>query len=160
MRSILDLSKQESISLEKELKTLSFYLELEALRLDHQFDYSIVVEASIDQEFTKIPPLILQPFVENAIWHGLHSKKEPGMIDIRVDEIEENILRITITDDGIGRKASASNKTKDTAHKSYGIAITIERLQLLHPSNQVEIIDLYSDDQKALGTQVKLILHL
>jgi ligand-binding sensor domain-containing protein/two-component sensor histidine kinase len=160
MRSILDLSKHESISLEKELKTLTFYLELEALRLEHKFDYSITVDNAIDQEFIKIPPLIVQPFVENAIWHGLHSKKESGMIDIKVREPEEDVLVISITDDGIGRKAAAMTKTKNTEHKSYGIAITIERLQLLNPKNQVQITDLYANDQTALGTKVELTLHL
>jgi len=160
MRSILDLSKHESISLEKELKTLTLYLELEALRLEHKFDYSITVDTAIDQEFIKIPPLIIQPFVENAIWHGLHAKKESGIIDINVRETEEDVLLITITDDGIGRKAAALTKNKNTEHKSYGIAITIERLQLLNPKNQVQIIDLYADDQTSLGTKVELTLHL
>lgn len=160
MRSILDLSKHESISLEKELKTLTLYLELEALRLEHKFDYSITVDTAIDQEFIKIPPLIIQPFVENAIWHGLHAKKESGIIDINVRETEEDVLLISITDDGIGRKAAALTKNKNTEHKSYGIAITIERLQLLNPKNQVQIIDLYADDQTALGTKVELTLHL
>ncbi|PDS21631.1 sensor histidine kinase, partial [Flavobacterium branchiophilum] len=73
MRNILENSRYESITLEKELNTLKMYLEIEAVRLDHQFDYEILIDKNIELENIKIPPLIIQPFAENAIWHGLNN---------------------------------------------------------------------------------------
>lgn len=160
MRSILDLSKHEIITLEKEISTLNLYLELEALRLENKFDYSIVVDKALETELIKMPPLIIQPFVENAIWHGLHNKKENGHILIKVDECKENQLLITIEDDGIGRKASGAMKKQQVSHKSYGIEITMNRLQLLNEQNVVQIIDLYDNENKAKGTKVTITIQL
>lgn len=159
MRNILDLSKQETITLEKEISTLNLYMELEALRLEHKFDYSIVIDKNISTELIKIPPLIIQPFVENAIWHGLHNKKENGYILIKIDENDNNQLLITVEDDGIGRKASALLKKQQVNHKSYGIEITINRLHLLNENNSVEIVDLY-ENEKATGTKVAIKINL
>lgn len=159
MRNILDLSKQETITLEKEISTLNLYLELESLRLENKFDYSIIVDKELSSELIKIPPLIIQPFVENAIWHGLHNKKENGYILIKIIENDKNQLLITVEDDGIGRKASALLKKQQVNHKSYGIEITINRLHLLNENNSIEIVDLY-ENEKATGTKVAIKINL
>ncbi len=159
MRRILDLSKQEKVNLEKELEALKMYMELESLRLEQKFDYSIRVDHSIDENAIFIPPLTLQPFVENAIWHGLHNKIEPGNIIINITEAKGDLLQITIEDDGIGRKAAAVLKKDSTGHKSYGIDITINRIKLANPANTVTIVDNYDADGKASGTTVTLLLQ-
>lgn len=160
MRHILDLSKHTTVSLEKEISALKLYIELEALRLENKFDYSISIDESLAPEMIKIPPLIIQPFVENAIWHGLHNKKEYGHIYIRLAENKENQLLVTIEDDGIGRKASAKLKKQQVNHKSYGIEITINRIQLLDEQNSVEIIDLYNSENVARGTRVEIKINI
>jgi ligand-binding sensor domain-containing protein/two-component sensor histidine kinase len=159
MRSILDLSKHERVPLQKEIQALKMYMELEALRLDHKFDYSINVNRDIDAESTYLPSLVIQPFVENAIWHGIHNKKGQGHIFVTVNENELAQLIIKIEDDGIGRKASAAMKREQTTHKSYGIDITINRLQLLNKNNNVIFTDLYNENNQAIGTLVTIQLN-
>lgn len=156
MRSILDNSRQESISLEKEIETLEMYMKLEMARLENSFDYEIEIDHNLDAGFVQVPPLILQPFVENAIWHGLNNKKENGNVHIKIMQISEALLSIKITDNGIGRKASAELKKEQIKHKSYGIEITKERLELLNPANQIIITDLEDENGNAVGTMVEL----
>jgi LytS/YehU family sensor histidine kinase len=158
MRSILDNSKHRTIPLDKEIKTLDWYLQLEAVRLEHKFTYAIHFSDEIDRETTQIPPLIIQPFVENAIWHGIQNKSSKGHITIQIDSDENENLKISVTDDGIGRTASALLKKNQTTHKSYGIDITINRLHLLHSNNSVTIIDLYDEINQSKGTQVLLTI--
>jgi ligand-binding sensor domain-containing protein/two-component sensor histidine kinase len=159
MRSILDLSKQETVPLAKEISALKMYIELEALRLENKFDYNIIIDKNVEEESIKIPSLIIQPFVENAIWHGLHNKNTQGHIDIHVKETVEHNLIITIEDDGIGRKASAAIKQEQVKHKSYGIDITLSRIKLLNEHNSVTFIDLYDKKNNATGTRVTIQLN-
>jgi ligand-binding sensor domain-containing protein/two-component sensor histidine kinase len=159
MRNILDHSKQETITLQKELQTLQIYLELESVRLEHKFDYSIIVDKSIEQDVAQVPSLIIQPFVENALWHGLRNKKEQGHIQINVKPSEANQLNITIEDDGIGRQAAAALKKDQVQHKSYGIEITNTRIQLLNAQNTIITTDLYDRNKKPAGTKVNITLN-
>lgn len=158
MRNILQNSKHTYITLENEIKTLKWYLKLEAARLEQSFDYKIKIDEEVDETNQNIPPLIIQPFVENAIWHGLRNKQEKGEISIYIQAINEDFLKITIQDNGIGRELSAKLKTEQTNHKSYGIDITLERLQALHPENQITIEDLYDKKGKPIGTKVILTI--
>lgn len=160
MRNILDNSKHEMISLKKEMQTLKLYLELESARLEHSFDYKFEVDPNIDSEYLQIPPLIIQPFTENAIWHGLRNKTEKGLLEVIVKEINHETLQIIIQDNGIGREASKKLKKDQTQHKSYGIEITTERLKTLDSNNSVEIIDLYNADKTSTGTQIIITLKL
>jgi ligand-binding sensor domain-containing protein/two-component sensor histidine kinase len=159
MRSILDLSKQETVTILKEIGALKMYIELEALRLENKFDYNIIIDRNVDEESIKIPSLIIQPFVENAIWHGLHNKNTQGHIDIHVKETAEHNLIITIEDDGIGRQASAAIKQEQVKHKSYGIDITLSRIKLLNEHNSVTFTDLYDAKNNAAGTRVTIQLN-
>lgn len=158
MRNILDNSKHRTISLDKEIKTLDWYLQLEAVRLDHKFTYTISCSDDIDCETTQVPPLIMQPFLENAIWHGIQNKNGQGHITIQIDSDKTENLKISIIDDGIGRKASALLKKNKTTHKSHGIDITINRLHMLNQNNSVNIIDLYDENEQPLGTQILLTI--
>ena len=159
MRNILENSRYESITLEKELNTLKMYLEIESVRMDHKFDYEIIIDKNIELEFIKIPPLIIQPFAENAIWHGLNNKPDKGFLKISIQELTENSIKISIIDDGIGRQVASLLKKEQLKHKSFGIDITINRLQLLNPKNSYKIIDLPDDENKITGTKVELQIY-
>lgn len=158
MRNILDNSKHEMISIKKEMQTLKLYLELESARLEHSFDYKFEIDPDIDTEYVQIPPLIIQPFTENAIWHGLRNKKEKGLLEVTIKEGSDETLQIIVQDNGIGREESRKLKKEQTQHKSYGIEITTERLKTLDPNNSVIIKDLYNTDHSSAGTQVIITL--
>ena len=111
VRLILQNSQAALISLESELESLRLYLELEAVRFDHHFEFKISVENDLDISALKVPPLIIQPYAENAIWHGLMHKEERGHLEIRIFQQQE-ILCCRINDDGIGRKKAAELKSK------------------------------------------------
>jgi LytS/YehU family sensor histidine kinase len=154
MRNILENSKQEFITLENELKTLRMYLKLEQVRLNNAFDFEISIDETINEENIKVPPLILQPYCENAIWHGLRNKNNDGFLKIKINQSSHNQFQLTIEDDGIGRIESAKLKKNETEHKSYGMQITEQRLQMINPKNSVKIIDLYDDNGLAKGTRI------
>src|SRR6266542_35521 len=136
VRLILQNSKEAFIPLEKELEALLLYLELESLRFDNKFEYKISVDDEVDTTMLKVPPLIIQPYVENAIWHGLMHKKEKRHLDIQLF-LEKEVLFCKITDDGIGRKKAAELKSKSAStHKSMGMRITGDRIAMLQQQKQ------------------------
>ncbi|MES2796861.1 MAG: two-component regulator propeller domain-containing protein [Bacteroidota bacterium] len=158
VRMILQNSQANLISLESELDSLKLYLELEALRFNYHFTYKITIPKELDIEILKIPPLIIQPFAENAIWHGLMHKEEKGLLDIEISQENEHLF-FKITDDGIGRKASASSSSKTASmHKSMGMAITANRISMMQNLNgmasSVTIIDMMDNEGKGAGTEV------
>jgi LytS/YehU family sensor histidine kinase len=164
VRLILQNSQASLIPLESELEALQLYLELEALRFNDHFDFTISVEEDLDVGILKVPPLIIQPYAENAIWHGLMHKKERGHLEIELSQVDDR-LYCTITDDGIGRKRAAELKSKSgQSHKSMGMRITADRIALLqqqrliHASMQVN--DLVLPDGSAGGTEVILKLPI
>lgn len=159
MRKILDNSRKELISLKEELDATVLYLDLEAVRMEHKFDYRINAGKGIDASAIFIPPLILQPFLENAIWHGINQKNDRGFIEINIEQDKQiaNRLIVTIVDDGVGRKASHRSGYK--AYKSHGLEITIERLRMNDKDNCVEIIDLYDENNVPAGTKVQLKIN-
>lgn len=128
MRQVLENSAVEKITLESELNTLDLYLEMEKLRAGEKLDYEILVSDDIDPIFVEIPPLLIQPYVENAIWHGLLHKEGGGKVTIDVRQSNEKSIQITITDNGIGRKAAATYG-KTTKRQSLGTKITEERIK-------------------------------
>jgi len=144
--------------LEHELKALELYIELEIVRFDKVFDYEIIVSPEIDLTTTSVPPMIIQPYVENAIWHGLMHKEEKGHLNIEVSQNESHLF-FKISDDGIGRKQAAIVESKkDTSHKSMGLKITADRIAMLQRLNgnesPVTINDLVNADGSAAGTEV------
>ena len=158
MRMILENSEQQMIYLEEELAMLNLYMELEALRF--KFSYTVDVAPSIDSESIRIPSMVIQPFVENAIKHGIASKKEAGRIAIQLREADDCLL-CTVEDNGIGRARSQAMKSPTLEHKSMGMRLTGERLQLLEKDvdkEQVKIEDLYDASSKAIGTRVVIRL--
>jgi ligand-binding sensor domain-containing protein len=160
VRLILNNSREAFIPLEQELEALTLYLELESLRFDEKFTYDISVEDGIDNAEIKVPPLIIQPYVENAIWHGLMNKKDKGKLQIEL-YLEDTILFCRITDDGIGRKKAAEYKSKGASQKkSMGMRITADRIAMLQDQNDngkhVEVKDLVLADGSPGGTEVTL----
>ena len=109
-----------------------------------------------------IPPMLLQPFVENAIWHGLMQKEGEGNITIEIRIEGEETLKLSITDDGIGREKAAELKSKSATHKSHGLKVTSQRIEMMNKLNstgaQVNIFDLHDDQGNATGTRVELVI--
>jgi tetratricopeptide (TPR) repeat protein len=161
IRLVLNNSKKAWIPLEDEIDMLLLYLDMEKLRFKSSFDYVLSCGPGVDSSTLYIPPLLLQPFVENAIWHGLMHKKGKGQVSITF-QVENDILHCTITDNGIGRSAAANAGSKSSQkHKSLGIQVTRERLELINGdshSNKVvfHIEDMVDEAGHASGTEVKL----
>lgn len=152
MRGILENSEEKEISLSEELKMLEFYMDLESLRFKNKFNYEVKIADDINPENTLIPPMILQPFVENSILHGLAKKENDGKITIHIDKTED-LLKCTIEDNGIGRKNPNEN-----LNKSYGVKLTRERIALFDKSKNSDSGVFYTDLET--GTRVELRLPL
>lgn len=160
MRQILDHSRTATISLEAELNTLENYLLIEQFCNGNKFDYIIQVPENLDADFIQVPPMILQPFVENAIKHGfrqIETTGRRGKITITFDQ-KDNYLECIVLDNGIGRKQAAilTNHSNESNHKSLALSITVERLQLmgeLSAGKRVSIEDL-EENGISLGTKV------
>ena len=133
MRMILENSDQKEIALADDLKALELYMQLEALRLKHKFTYEISVDSKIDQQNTLIPPLMLQPFVENSIWHGISKKEGAGKIWIHIEK-ESDMIHFIVEDNGVGRKQSFASKTSqdNVLKKSLGMKITKARIDIIN----------------------------
>lgn len=165
IRLVLENSRSDRITLASELDALRLYLDMEAMRFKEKLKYNIDVATNIDLDYIEIPPLLLQPYVENAIWHGLMQKEEGGRIDISMEiDTAESMLLINIVDNGIGRARSAELMSKTaTKHKSYGMKMTSERLALINQvyktGANVTIHDLVNNGE-AIGTQVTIKIPL
>ncbi len=165
IRSVLEISKSELISLDTELHTLNLYIAMESMRFIDSFEYKLDVDPSINLHDCLIPPLLLQPFVENAIWHGL-MQKQSGIksLNISISQIHPDEILITILDNGVGRMKAAELKSKElNNHKSFGMQITQDRLNLFtlvgNKSNTITIDDLYEKNQP-IGTKISITLHM
>ena len=157
MRIILSNSMHKLVSLEDEVISLQLYVELEHRRCNNKFDYTINIEKNIELTEILVPPMLLQPYIENAIWHGLLQKEGRGILQINVAKPNEKILICTIEDSGIGRKKAAELKSrKGHTPISYGMAITEQRLTMTEVDGRVgniTIEDLY-DNEVASGTKI------
>ena len=159
IRMVLNNSKNPLINLEEELEMLRLYLDLEKLRFNNSFDYRVSFYNHFDISSIFIPPLLLQPFAENAIWHGLMNKKGQGMLEVSF-ELDSNVLNCYITDNGIGRQKAETLKSKSAEkQKSMGMQITADRLALFNNDNEQTIFsveDLVDADRQPAGTKVTL----
>lgn len=160
MRMILVYSEKQIIPLKQELEMLEHYIQLENLRMEYPFSYKIECSDEIDVYSIKIPSLLLQPYIENSVRHGLLHKKGAGNIWVFID-IEHDYLHCTIEDDGIGREKSAEIQQKSiSTHISQGMKITQDRLKLLNTNAEfrttLKITDKKGENGNALGTKVEL----
>jgi LytS/YehU family sensor histidine kinase len=163
MRLTLEYSKESLIPIDKEIEGLQNYLELEQLRFNKMFDFRISKDPNIEDDMA-MPPLLLQPFVENAILHGLVPKKERGLITIDF-ALEKDKLICTITDDGIGfTKSKQLKENSVTVHKSMALEITRKRLEVIQAvtskSSHVEINELTNANGEPAGTRIILNLPI
>ncbi|MHA4843149.1 two-component regulator propeller domain-containing protein [Flavitalea antarctica] len=161
IRLILDNSNNKNVILSNELEALKLYIEMEALRFDKKFTYSIVVDESVSADSVEVPPLIIQPYVENAIWHGLLHKETEGYLLIYVSKLSENMIKVVIEDNGVGRERAKELRSKSAVtRKSLGMKLTENRLSLLNKyaelTASVDIIDLKDEGESAEGTKVVL----
>ena len=164
MRLILNNSQNQAIPLSDEISALNLYMELESLRFQYKFEYSIETDASVDTENSYIPAFIIQPFIENAIWHGIMGLKTVGIININFVRDNGQLL-CTVQDNGIGRVKSREMKVEgDIKRKSLGISLVQSRLKLLNDFYGVEMsfnfTDLYNDNATPAGTRVTINLPL
>ena len=159
IRMVLNNSKNSSISLDEELEMLRHYLDLEKLRFQNSFDYKINILDHLDTSYMLVPPLLLQPIAENAIWHGLMHKEGAGVLDINFD-IQNSYLNCYITDNGVGRQKAETYKSKSVEkQKSLGTQITAERIALNNKDDNpgdFTIEDLVDAEGFAAGTRVTL----
>jgi sensor histidine kinase YesM len=161
IRLVLENSRSERVTLRNELEALELYLQMEAMRFKDKLRHKIEVASELDTELIEIPPMLLQPYVENAVWHGLMHKSEGGYVQVKVAQLKADCLIITITDDGIGRTRAAGLKSKSaTLHKSFGMKMTGERIALINQmyktQTQVQIHDLMDAEGNPAGTEVVL----
>ncbi len=160
IRMILDHSHSDLISLAKELEALKLYVMMEKNRFDQSFDFEIVLDETMDLDQIEVPPLILQPYIENAIWHGLMHQEVKGSITIQINQDDDQLCFI-IEDNGVGRqKASELKSKKNIKSNSYGMQITYNRIKNHHSTNSVVVSDIVNGTGKVLGTKVIILLKI
>ena len=160
MRSVLENSEEDFIPLEKELQQLELYIKLEHSRFEDKFDYQITVDETVQVSKFQIPPMLLQPYIENAIWHGLRYREEKGELLVDVKENTEDSIIISITDNGIGRKKSAEIKTQNQKkQKSKGMGIIQKRVAILNDM-YTDKVDIKISDLQENGTGTKVLFIL
>jgi ligand-binding sensor domain-containing protein/two-component sensor histidine kinase len=163
IRSILYNSREDYITLENEIKTLKNYFELQQLRYNHKFDFDIDIDPEIFPEDISIPPMIAQPFIENAVEHGIKYIEEKGLITVSFTLMNDSLL-LTVEDNGIGIKAAKNiNGKKASEHKSLATIITHERIEILNKGRRKKLYSMQVQDTtdatgKVNGTRVKLII--
>ncbi|MEO8412587.1 MAG: tetratricopeptide repeat protein [Ginsengibacter sp.] len=160
MRMILENSEQREIPIEDDLKALELYMQLESLRLQNTFTYEIKIDENIDRENTLIPPLILQPFVENSIWHGLSKKRDDGKIWIHIQK-EGNMILCTVKDNGIGIHEVNTGAAQNASQKrSLGMKITRARIDIINKLKKSNGAVTMSDVEEGTKIEVRFPLEL
>jgi hypothetical protein len=162
IRNVLENSGQKQITLAKEIETLQLYIEIERMRFSDGFNFKIETDPSLNLSSVMVVPLLLQPYVENAIWHGLLHKKSPGQLTLSIKD-DGNTLRCIIDDDGIGRDQAALYKQeRNTGNSSMGGELSLRRLKLLNNlygiKFSLKFIDKKNPDGTAAGTRVELLI--
>jgi hypothetical protein len=164
LRMVLTHSDREVVTLKEEIEMLKLYIELEALRFEDTFTYSIDIEKGIDLNDNKVPTLLIQPFVENAIWHGLLHKEGIRSLKIHFSDNQSESLQCVVEDNGIGREAARAfaKKSSQNNHTSKGVSVAEERLKIFNEHNndssKLEIDDLKYENGEAAGTKVIITL--
>jgi hypothetical protein len=161
IRTVFQNSDKREITLHDEIETCRLYTELESMRFSNKFNFEFIIEEGLDLKSVMIPALIVQPFIENAIWHGIMPKEEGGKLTVRIDK-SDHTINCTIDDNGIGREVSKQNKflIADTSHQSKGEHLTQARLDLDNLLNErnaeIKIIDRKAGNGETTGTTVIL----
>lgn len=164
LRLILSHTRRETITLREDLEALEHYMQLEQLRLSNQFSYAIHLAEGLQADEVTVPPMLLQPYVENAIWHGIMNKEVPGHVNITI-AANGRSLHIAIEDDGIGREAAMQLRQQQSeVHQSMGMSLTRDRLDIMARMNRfvsnIQIEDLYNSHHSPAGTRVNIKLQV
>jgi ligand-binding sensor domain-containing protein len=161
VRRIIENSKKNVVNLEEEIANAQLYLELEKLRFGDKFDFTVEVDENINPSELNIPTMLLQPYLENAIWHGIMPKEEKGLVSLKIQLVEGDLV-CTIEDNGIGRdkvREMSRRKNLDTSGGMKNILERIELMNAMYKTNlSLEVVDLYSDNKEALGTRVLITI--
>jgi len=161
MRDVMENSQEDFISLAKEIDILEVYLKLENHRFKDKFDYSFTVDKSINIEDASIPPMLIQPYIENAVWHGLRYKEEKGFLKVDISQQKNNII-VTIEDNGIGRKKSQELKTENQkSQQSTGIKNINSRLKIIEEvfKTKLDVVIEDANIAEQSGTKVTVKIH-
>ena len=160
MRNVLNNSEQDFIPLEKEIELLKLYMQLEHSRFKDKFDYQITIDETLALNDFQIPPMLLQPYVENAVWHGLRYKKTKGNLQIDFKKKDNETVLITISDDGIGRTKSKELKTQNQKkQQSKGMGNIKKRIKILNEMYS-DKVDVYIENLKDDDSGTKVVLTL
>lgn len=163
IRAMLNHSRATKISLQEEIDSITLYLDLEKMRFKSKFDYEIVIDEDIDPSDIDLPPLLIQPYLENAIIHGLAQKRSQGKITLYYLLVGKYLV-VTVTDNGIGIEKSKSQKGQtNSLHKSVGMTITQKRLEMLDEGNKdqkVDIKEVQDRHGEVLGTKVEVKIRV
>ncbi|NIK93478.1 tetratricopeptide repeat protein [Mangrovimonas sp. CR14] len=161
MRAVLENSEEDFIPLEKEIELLELYTKLEHFRFQDKFDYNIEVDPKIKIDEFQIPPMLLQPYIENAVWHGLRYKEEKGWLQIDISYINRNEIAITISDNGIGRERSKALKTQNQKkHNSKGLSNIQKRVVILNDMYKDKVDVQIEDINKGEETGTKVVVTI
>lgn len=160
IRKVLEASNKNYISLSEEMEMVELYLQLEKFRFEGKFDYTIQVSKEVNPEHIMIPSMVLQPYLENAIWHGLVPKNREGLLEMSIQKNNSEGTVITIADNGIGREKAGWISQQRKQHTPMGMKNVQERIRLLNKLNRtnmtVRVIDLYGPEKQSAGTKVVL----
>lgn len=164
IRLILENSQRNYVQLHNEVVTLDLYMQMEKLRFEERFDYQFVVESSIDQHNIEVPSMLIQPYIENAIIHGLVHHDKGGLLRVELKQ-KGNMLICVIEDNGIGRERAMQIKArKASQYKSMGMSVTKQRLEILNADKDVKtsvkIKDLKDNEGKPIGTRVEITIPI
>lgn len=161
MRAVLENSEEDFIPLAKELELLELYTKLEHSRFPEKFDYTLNLDKNIDVDAYQIPPMLLQPYIENAIWHGLRYKEDKGYLHINLKQKNQDILEIQIMDNGIGRTKSEALKTQNQKkQKSKGMKNIKKRIAILNDMYYKDKVDVHISDLENNGIGTKVVFTL
>jgi LytS/YehU family sensor histidine kinase len=161
MRKLLEVSDQNLIPLSEEVEMLEMYLNLESVRFGDEFHYELKLDASLKKSETKIPSLLIQPYVENAVKHGLFHLRGEKKLNISIKQTPNDALKISVADNGIGREAAAEYRKPN--HRSFGTKANATRLDLLNSSRKRPITVAIEDSffgNRNIGTTVTIIIPL
>ena len=164
IRLILNQSDHVTVSLDKEVELLRYYLELEALRFENPFSFTVSMDPMLEREEPELPAMLVQPYVENAIWHGLQHKQGSGHIRVEFRKLADTMV-VTVEDDGVGRAEAGRIKAmRTTLHSSKGMQVNADRMKLMEDLSRsgttVYIEDLIDRSGTPLGTRVTITLPL
>lgn len=162
-RNILEMSERDTITLREEFSALNLYLELEKMRFSKNFEYTIHQNEIENPDIIELPPMLIQPYVENAIKHGLLHREGMRILELHFKILPDNFLEVTINDNGIGRvRSNELNQMKKDKSRSFSTEANKKRIEILNVNSNksIEIIDNYSDSGEAIGTTVILNIQL